>query len=511
MEARYKQPSTEALNNFFLSLKNGNEIKPDLIKFLVVNFLETLKNAKTPEADALFVAGLICFSESKEAIFNSATLNRGLGISATNQLDDRQKVIYLAKLAQHAQTVELKLQQSDSKESNSKDSIPFKEEIVTTALCVLDRLPFKKKIPTELINKFKNTTARYLNTPKTFAQKVGSLFSDYSKERSKQQKLIDTFGNLISKLAEQDENHDYEAIIIAFTYYLMFELEDECTTTRRPGSELYQQLRTIAKINHTSEIPPEVQKLYFDELLVLLKKTTIEQWELARPKDASKLNIHKLIYVKMYSDLQTIKLANNPPCSLPYGMICKVSSGVVYAIDFSKELAFIEFVNNTRLAEVGKGYFSMAAKQFAKYIGKCGYSYPVTFILQKLTLWLGGLGEKHASITGLPGIFNATYTYLASRKAFIDYEDNYDPHSDPFESLIQIALQQAKKEKGTEDIQFFEAVISLYKLLPEKMKQQLNELLQQKAPVETPIKAQEIEKVASPPVPEENKGITCSA
>lgn len=490
MEARYKQPSSEALNAFLKELKDKKDI-PQEIRFFVLNILKPLKEAKSPDADKLCVAGLIWLAESEKPLISVALLNQGLGISATNNLDDKQKIIYLAKLAEHAQA-------EDAQSKKESKDFGFKDQVTSVASHLLDRIPFKKT-PKKIIDDFKDISNRYREAKKneSFLKRMWGS----APERSDQEKFIETLGNLIADLSKMDQIFDYEALILAASIYIMFQIEGS-SSRRLGGGQLYPLLQKQTKLNHTSEIDPDAQKLLFDEFFKFIKTTTIDQWEKSRPLDAKNFNVYHFVFNLMYNDLPKIKLKQNGPCSIPYVVASTVGTAVTYAISYTQEFALFKFAEDLYLVQgIGKNsiILTLAAQigeslsAYAGYIG--GY-----FIKQSV-IAIGQAAEKRAVTFSLTGMFRVTMGYLSSSNSSEPSAPViYDPNSDPFESLINLAFLHAKKENDTVNVDFFAAVLSVYKMLPSEIKNRLNERTHQKSVSVIPDKSK----------PEELKGVKCA-
>lgn len=459
MDTRYK-PSPEALNAFFVEVKENKTIPPE-IKMLIVNYIEPLR-----KSSELCAAGLIWLAESEKPILSKDILNRGLNLSDKNQIPDKQKIVLLAKLAK-SQPPGI----ADSK------GFTFKDQIISTSLRILDRVSFKK-VPKELINDFKKIPERYyqINT---------SYFYRRSTDRPKQINFIETFINLIDTLAKNGEAYEFEAIIIAATYYLMYQLEDECPT-RRPGSKLYQHLQRITKISHTSEIPYNIQKLYFDELFKFIDKVSISVWKKSIPSHCSKFNVKHFVYDVMYDLLPKIQLDKHRPRSLPYVAMCQVGTFVSYGLSYTKEFALFKFAEDLYVVRgIGKNSIiitaaAKAGEYLSTYVGTFG-----GYFIKQGAIAVGELAEQKAVTFSLVGMLKVPISYLSSRETPVDSEPSvYNPESDPFECLLNIALIQAKKEKIEEDCEFFSSVITLYRLLPADLKKEIVEKVQQKSPEE---------------------------
>lgn len=476
----YKEPDTKALTAFLKELKEKTDIS-QADRFMVWNLLSPLLNAKSPDANKLFIAGLIWLVESDKPPISIEFLNQGLGINATNNLDDKHKIIYLAKLAEHVKAEELK-SKKETKEKETKE-YTFKDEIVSVASHVLDRISFKQT-PLSVMKDFKGISEQYRDITKNpgfFRRWIGT-----ATERTNQQFFIETLATLCTDLAKEGLPFDYNAIMLGASLYIMYQIENSYSR-RHGGGELYPLLKAKTKVEHSSQVELEAQKLLFDALFKFIEDTTISQWKKSRPADAKNFDVASFLS-EMHKLLPKIKLCENRPHSLPYFVVSRTWMAAACIVGYTKEFALLKMAEDLYLIHgVGKNSLILTlagqvGDKLASYAGKI----PGFFIKQG-TLALGEVAEKKAVTFSVTGIARTTLSYLLPS----DTEETvkhtpYDPTLDPFESLIQLALLHAKTKREENNVEYFQAVLVIHRMLPAQIKEQLAERAQHKVTLPEP-------------------------
>lgn len=477
----YKEPETKALTEFLKELKEKTDISQE-VRFMVYNLLSPLLSAKSPDANKLFIAGLIWLSESEKPPISIEFLNKGLGINAANNLDDKHKIIYLAKLAEHVKAEELK-SKKETKELKETKEYTFKDEIVSVASHVLDRISFKQT-PLSVMKEFKGISDQYRDVTKNpgfFRRWIGT-----ATERTNQQFFIETLATLCTDLAKQGVPFDYDAIMLGASLYIMYQIENSYSR-RYGGGELYPLLKGKTKVDHSSHVELEAQKLLFDALIIFIEETTISQWKKSRPADAKDFDVASF-RSKMYEQLPKIKLCENRPHSLPYFVVSRTWMAAACIVSYTKEFALLKMAEDLYLIHgVGKNSLILTlagqvGDKLASYAGKI----PGFFIKQG-TLALGEVAEKKAVTFSVTGIARTTLSYLLPSDTDEAVKHTvYEPNSDPFESLIQLALLHAKTKREENNVEYFQAVLAIHRMLPPHIKEQLKERAQQKVTLPEP-------------------------
>lgn len=512
MEPRYSPPSPTQIMTFYNNEIKGHPNKTSVVVGLSINFFNQLAAVKPPEdANRLLLAALIWHNETDNYQFLSKeALDRVLGFRPGNQLDDKFKACSLIELAVFVNKTEMKLTNGESKQELTVDSNSTANRIANTALLILEKISLRK-FPHSLFESFRLIPGRYNGENLSLWRKLKKTVSDYSAERTIQTTVIETASNLFDTLRKNGEtSFDYATILMAISYYLMYDLERECST-RQPTSKLYSYLAAFAKIKHSSEISAETQHLCFYALYQLIKKTTPEQWEAAKPKriDTEQFNIASYIYTDMRTAIPQLQLCANPPRSLASAAISGIGSVIPTTLSYAQSFALAAFANEL-YAIRGIGKNSIIIK-LATHIGECLAFYAGSlggYVIQKSAQVVGEAAEKRIMTYSIMGILRVTIGYLATKElSEKTVASVYNSTADPFEALIKLALIHTKnnfldnKDIKTEDCHFFESLLSLYTILPKHVKDQLNASVQKKREADAALVLTETKEILKSDIP----------
>ncbi len=319
MDSRYQVPSLEELNQFISNLESNSQTS----RSTTIKFLQSLK-VQSPNADKILLGAIIYVTEKiacEYKVFspNGGYINKGSSLykelntgphnNSTNQLDDKQRLIYLRDFYKFAKEAKLTLSSTETKDPQALDKAikPVVDNIASRIPSEIKGLMVNRPLLSTLIKRTGDLGDDYKKIanakPKSFFTTLPIInrFADYTPLHKKyaffasmlthpvMEGILPTLVDEKSmKSSESIDQHRY-TICYGAIMTIMGQIESEYSGytmySADKNSTLYKICQDILNIKHLNDIPAIERLIYYQDFISFLDRVIADKKVLAIFKD----------------------------------------------------------------------------------------------------------------------------------------------------------------------------------------------------------------------------------